>query len=42
MCKINIHEKLEKKLESILEDPFVHEDDGPGTREVILMLAKQV
>ena len=42
MCKIHMDEKIEKELESILEVPFLHEGGGPGTREVLLMLAKQV
>jgi hypothetical protein len=42
ICKIQMHEKHEEELEATLEDPFLHEGGGPGTRELLLMLAKQI
>jgi hypothetical protein len=42
MCKVQMHEKREEELESVLKDPFLYEGGGPGTRELLLMLAKQV
>ena len=42
ICKIQMHDEREAELEEILEDPFLHEGGGPGTRELLLMLAKQV
>lgn len=42
MCKVQMHEKREEELESILADPFLHEGGGPGTREILLMLVKQI
>lgn len=42
ICKIQMHKKHEEEIEAILEDPFLHEGGGPGTRELLLMLAKQI
>ena len=42
ICKIQMNKKLEEELEEILEDSFLHEGGGPGTRELLIMLAKQV
>jgi hypothetical protein len=42
ICKIQMHDKREAELEEMLEDPFLYEGGGPGTRELLLMLAKQI
>lgn len=42
LSKVEMHEKREKEIEVCLEDPFAFEGGGPGTRELLLLLAKDI
>lgn len=39
---IHLDESRQKEIEAILNDPFAFEGGGPGTRELLLLLAKDI
>ena len=42
MCQIKLDENTEKEIEALLNDPMAFEGGGPGVRETILLLAKEI
>lgn len=39
---IHLDESRQKEIDALLNDPFVFEGGGPGIREIILLLAKEI
>tara|TARA_B100000674_G_C37845404_1_gene917372 strand:+ start:694 stop:1233 length:540 start_codon:yes stop_codon:yes gene_type:complete len=42
LSDIKINRNKEKEIEELLADPFAFEGGGPGTRELILLLVRQI
>lgn len=42
LLSIHVDENAEKELEDLYDDPFAFEGGGPSTRELLLMLAKDI
>ena len=42
MCQIKLDDSAEKEIDELLDDPMAFEAGGPGVRETILLLAKEI
>ena len=42
MSQIKLDETAEKEIDELLDDPMAFEAGGPGVRETILLLAKEI
>lgn len=42
MVGIHLDESRQKEIDALLNDPFAMEGGGPGTRELLLLLAKNI
>lgn len=42
MCQIKLDRNTEKEIDAMLNDPMPFEGGGPGVREIVLLLAKEI